>query len=49
MHEDQSDDVGLGAQGLHVGVLVMCVSVCWGMSVVSVCCGVVLWGVSGDV
>ena len=37
VHEDQSDDVGISGA---VGVLVMCVSVCRGMSVVSVCCGV---------
>ena len=42
MHEEQSDDVGISGA---VGVLVVCVSVCWSMSgVVSV-----LWGVSGDV
>ena len=37
MHEDQSDDVGLSGA---VGVLVVCVCVCRGMSVVSVSCGV---------
>ena len=43
VHEDHGNDVGISGA---VGVLVVCVSVCWGMSGV---CVSVCWGMSGGV